>query len=99
MPHSNTSTGYLSSPFSILAYKGPGYDSSTYRVQRLEHLRKVVQAHTRAGINNQPQKTKIFQSEVDYLGHKVINPIPAGGGRGQIEPPCSFFYITQKGLV
>ena len=53
----------------------------------LEHLRKVVQAHTRAGIKNQPQKTKIFQSEVDYLGHKVINPIPAGGGEGSNCPP------------
>ena len=29
---------------------------------------------------------------------KFLNPIPAGGG-GQIDPPCSFFYITQKVLV
>ena len=27
----------------------------------------------------------------------VLNPIPAGGG--QFDPPCSFFYITQKVLV
>ena len=37
----------------------------------LEHLRKVVQANTKAGIKIQPKKTKIFQSEVEYLGHKV----------------------------
>ena len=36
-----------------------------------EHLRKIVQAHTKAGIKIQPSKTKIFQSEVEYLGHKV----------------------------
>ena len=28
----------------------------------------------------------------------MFNPIPAGGG-GQFDPPCSFFYITQKVLV
>ena len=27
-----------------------------------------------------------------------FNPIPAGGG-GQFDPPCSFFYITQKLLA
>ena len=37
----------------------------------LEHLRKVVQVHTKAGIKIQPKKTKIFQSEVEYLGLKV----------------------------
>jgi hypothetical protein len=36
----------------------------------MEHPRKVVQAHTKAGIKIQP-KTKIFQLEVEYLGHKV----------------------------
>ena len=30
----------------------------------LEHLKKVVQAHTQAGIKIKPKKTKIFQSEV-----------------------------------
>ena len=34
----------------------------------LEHPRKVVQAHTQVG---KPKKTKIFQSEVEYLGLKV----------------------------
>ena len=29
---------------------------------------------------------------------RVLNPIPAGG-EGQFDPPCSFFYITQKVLV
>ena len=37
----------------------------------LEHLRKVVQAHTQTGSKIQPMKTKIFQSEVECLGHKV----------------------------
>ena len=36
----------------------------------LKHLRKVVQAHTKAGMKIHPKKTKIFQSEVEYLGHK-----------------------------
>ena len=39
--------------------------------EHIEHLRKVVQAHTKAGIRIQPKKTKRFQSEVEYLGHKV----------------------------
>ena len=39
--------------------------------EHLEHLRKIVHAHTKAGIKIQPSKTKIFQSEVEYLGHKV----------------------------
>ena len=30
-----------------------------------------VQAHTKAGIKIQPKITKIFQLEVEYLGHKV----------------------------
>ena len=34
----------------------------------LEHPRKVLQAHTQVG---KPKKTKIFQSEVEYLGIKV----------------------------
>ena len=32
---------------------------------------KVVQGCTQAGIKIQPMKTMIFQSEVEYLGHKV----------------------------
>ena len=39
--------------------------------QDLEYLRKVLQADTKAGIRIQPKKTKIFQSDVEYLGHKV----------------------------
>ncbi len=43
----------------------------------LEHQRKVVQAHTQVGIKIQPKKTKIFQSEVEYLGLKVsIEGVP-----------------------
>ena len=40
--------------------------------EHLEHLRKVVQAHTKAGIKIQPKKTKIFQSEVEYLGQEGV---------------------------
>ena len=31
----------------------------------------MVQAHSAAGIKIQPCKTKLFQSEVEYLGHKI----------------------------
>jgi len=30
-----------------------------------------MEAHTKAGIKIQPKKTKIFQTETEYLGHKV----------------------------
>ena len=43
----------------------------------LEHPRKVEQAHTQVGIKIQPKKTKIFQSEVEYLGLTVsIEGVP-----------------------
>ena len=34
-------------------------------------LAQVVQAHVAAGIKIQPCKTKLNQSEVEYLGHKI----------------------------
>ena len=37
----------------------------------LKHLRRIVEAHTKAGIKIEPKKTKIFQTETEYLGHKV----------------------------
>ena len=37
----------------------------------LGHLVQVVRAHPAAGIKIQPCKTKLFQSEVEYLGHKI----------------------------
>ena len=37
----------------------------------LKHLKSIVEAHTKAGIKIQPKKTKIFQTETEYLGHKV----------------------------
>ena len=37
----------------------------------LGHLTQVVLAHTAAGIKMQPCKTKLFQSKVEYLGHKI----------------------------
>ena len=36
-----------------------------------EHLAQVVRAQGAAGIKIQPCKTKLFQSEVEYLGHKI----------------------------
>ena len=35
------------------------------------HLAQVIQGHTAAGIKIQPCKTKLFQFEVEYLGHKI----------------------------
>ena len=35
------------------------------------HLAQVVCAHAAAGIKIQLCKTKLFQSEVEYLGHKI----------------------------
>ena len=35
------------------------------------HLSQVVRAHAAAGIKIQPCKSKLFQSEVEYLGHKI----------------------------
>ena len=37
----------------------------------LGHLTKGVLAHAAAGIKIQPCKTKLFQSEVEYLGHRI----------------------------
>ena len=35
------------------------------------HLSQVVRAHVATGIKIQPCMTKLFQSEVEYLGHKI----------------------------
>ena len=35
------------------------------------HFTQVVMVHAPAGIKIQPCKTKLFQSEVEYLGHKI----------------------------
>ena len=37
----------------------------------LKHLKSIMEAHTKAGIKIQPKRTKIFQTETEYLGHKV----------------------------
>ena len=37
----------------------------------LGHLAQVVRVHGATGIKIQPCKTKLFQSEVEYLGHKI----------------------------
>ena len=37
----------------------------------LVYLTQVVLAHKTAGIKIQACKTKLFQSEVEYLGHKI----------------------------
>ena len=38
---------------------------------QFRHLLQVVLAHAVAGIKIQPCKTKLFQSKVEYLGHKI----------------------------
>ena len=46
----------------------------TYRGQpwaHFGHLTEVVLAHALTGIKIQPRKTKLFQSEVEYLGYKI----------------------------
>ena len=37
----------------------------------LGHLAQEVQAHAALGIKIKPIKTKLFQSELEYLGHKI----------------------------
>ena len=37
----------------------------------LRHLTQVILAHAATGIKIQPCKTKLFQSKVEYLGHKI----------------------------
>ena len=32
-----------------------------------------MDAHTKSGIKIQPKKTKLFQTETEYLGHKVVS--------------------------
>jgi hypothetical protein len=53
---------------------------STDAENHLSNLRKVLEAHRKAGLKLQPAKCQLFQSEVEYLGHVVgangISPIP-----------------------
>ena len=49
-------------------------DILVYSMDTWDHmkpLKSIVEAHTKAGIKIQPKKTKIFQTETKYLGHKV----------------------------
>jgi hypothetical protein len=55
---------WLSYLDNILVYSMDTWD-------HLKHLKSIVEAHTKAGIKIQPKKTKIFQTETEYLGHKV----------------------------
>ncbi len=54
---------------------------STDPWEHMEHLRKVVQANTKAEIRIQPKKTKIFQSELEYLRLKVDQRWSSNAGR------------------
>ena len=54
-------TSYLDN---ILTYSGKLWD-------HFGHLTWVVLAHKAAEIKIQPCKTKLFQSKVEYLGHKI----------------------------
>jgi len=35
------------------------------------HLRRVFEAHRKAGLMLQPEKCHLFQKEIDYLGHRI----------------------------
>ena len=35
------------------------------------HLKAIMEAHLKAGIKIQPCKTKLFWTEMEYLGHRV----------------------------
>ena len=54
-------TSYLDD---ILTFSGEPWE-------HLGHLAQVVRAHAAAGIKIQPCKTKLFQSEEEYLGHRI----------------------------
>ena len=51
----------------------PGWYTDFQQVPcaHLGHLAKVVWAYAAAGIKIEPCKHKLFQSEVEYLGHKI----------------------------
>ena len=45
-----------------------------HRVDEEEHFReleKVLEIHREAGIKLRPEKTKLFQHQVDYLGYSI----------------------------
>ena len=64
------------------------------------HLAQVVWAHKASGIKIKPCKTKLFQSEVEYLGHNISKggvlmileyvqkikdwPVPKSGKSGKV---------------
>ena len=56
-------TSYLDN---ILSYSGEHW-------AHLGHLTQVILAPVAAGIKIQLCKTKLFQSKVEYLGHKISN--------------------------
>ena len=55
---------WLSYLVDILVYSMDTWD-------QLKHLKSIVEAHTKAWIKIQSKKTKIFQTETEYLRHKV----------------------------
>ena len=58
-------TSYLDS---MLTYSGEPW-------AHFRHLTQVVLAHRAAGIKIQPCKTKLFQSEVEYLGTRSAKEV------------------------
>ena len=48
----------------ILTYSGESW-------AHFGHLTQIILAHAAAGIKIQPCKTKLFQSKMEYLGHKI----------------------------
>ena len=55
---------WTSYPDDILTYSGEPW-------AQFGHLTQILLAHKVAGIKIQPCKTKLFQSKVEYLGHKI----------------------------
>ena len=63
-----------------LAYIDDTVVHSTTLPEHFDNLRRVFQAHRRAGLRLQPAKCQLFRPEIEYLGHMVsqegITPVP-----------------------
>ena len=68
--------------------------SSREPLAHFRHAAQVVQAHSATGIKIQSCKTKLFQSDVQYLGHKISK-----GGVSMIQIMCRRSKTDQYGRV
>ena len=67
-PESRACTAFIS-PFQTFQYIWMPFAVQLWA--HFGHLTQVNLAHAAAGINIQPCKTKLFQSEEEYLGHRI----------------------------